>query len=306
MGLSDFHNCIAVASKMYAPESMKRRVNYKCMRKFDDESFAHDVGTVTFHVCNIFEDVDDISWAQHQLLMSVVHEYAPLKTTFASRNQVPYMNSELRQAINQRNMWSGKYFRNRSNKQYRAMYIKWRTKVVKLHKKSIKAYFRQRCDKQNGIKKFVKTIKPFLSEKIYNSCGNNIIFKEDNCMLSQSQDVADVFTKYFSSVAKYDGVPDGVDNLICREAIENKIRMMVSGWSKLKSLPQRNLISNAYQKIQSSNISNSLRVIQPLAMTVCLQNLSSFLDSSLRCHCASYSIDVLCHYNFQSIWNWRR
>ena len=149
--------------------------------------------------------------------MCVVNEHAPLKTKFVSRNQVPYMNSELRKA---RNMWRGKHFRNRSNKQYRAMYIKWRNKVVKLHKKSIKTYFRQRCDNQNGNKKFFKTIKPFLSEKISNSCGNKIILKEDNCILSQSQDVADVFNKYFSSVANYDGVPDGVDNLIFREAIE--------------------------------------------------------------------------------------
>ena len=74
--------------------------------------------------------------------------------------------------------------------------------------------------KQNGNKKFFKTTKPFLSEKISNSCGNKIIIKEDNCILSQSQDVADVFNRYFSSVANYDGVPDGVDNLIFREAIE--------------------------------------------------------------------------------------
>ena len=80
MGLSDFHNCIGVASKMYAPAIIKRRVNYRCMRKFDDDSFAYGVSTIPFHICNVFEDVDDISWAQHQLLMSVVNEHAPLKT----------------------------------------------------------------------------------------------------------------------------------------------------------------------------------------------------------------------------------
>ena len=99
MGLSDFHNCIGVASKMYAPAIIKRRVNYRCMRKFDDDSFAYDVSTIPFHICNVFEDVDDISWAQHQLLMSVVNEHAPLKTKFVSGNQVPYMNSELRKAF---------------------------------------------------------------------------------------------------------------------------------------------------------------------------------------------------------------
>ena len=252
--------------------------------------------------------------------MCVVNGHAPLKTKFVSRNQVPYMNNELRKAINQRNMWRGKCFRNRSNRQYRAMYIQWRNKVVKLHMNSIKTYFRQRCDKQNDNKKFFKTIKPFFSEKISNSCGNKIILKEDDCIISQSQDVADVFNKYFSSVVNYDGVPDGVDNLTFHvivyqmasiiwhfvKPLKNIIHMMVSGWSKLKSFPQRNLISNAYQKIQSSNILNNVRVTKPLAMTACLQNSSSFLESSLRCHCTSYSIDVLYHHNFQLTWNWPR
>ena len=220
IGLSDFHNCIGVASKMYAPAIIKRRVNYRCMRKFDDDSFAYDVSTIPFHICNVFEDVDDISWAQHQLLMSVVNEHAPLKTKFVSGNQVPYMNSELRKAINQRNMWRGKHFRDRRNKKYRAMYVKLRNKVVKLHKQSIKTYFRQRCDTQNGNKKFFKTIKPFLTDKNSNGCGNKIILNEEDCILSRPQDVADVFNRYFISIGDYDGEPDGVDELAFHEAIE--------------------------------------------------------------------------------------
>ena len=159
MGLSDFHHCIGVASKMYAPAIIKRRVNYRCMRKFDDDSFAYDVSTIPFHICNVFEDVDDISWAQHQLLISVVNEHAPLKTKFVCGNQVPYMNSELRKAMNQRNMWRGKHIRDRRNRKYRAMYVKLRSKVVKLHKQSIKNYFRQRCDTQNVNKNFFQNNK---------------------------------------------------------------------------------------------------------------------------------------------------
>ena len=49
---------------MYAPAIIKRRMNYRCMRKFNDHSFSYDVFTTPFHICNVFEDVDDISWAQ--------------------------------------------------------------------------------------------------------------------------------------------------------------------------------------------------------------------------------------------------
>ena len=213
IGLSDFHNGIGVASKMYAPAIINRRVNYRCMRKFDDDSFAYDVSTIPFHICNIFEDVDDIYIAQQQLLMSVVNEHAPPKTKFVSGNQVPYMNSELH------NMWRGKHFRDRRNKKYRAMYVNLRNKVVKLHKQSIKTNIRQRRDTQNG-NKFFKTIKPFLSDNNSNGCGNKVVLKEEDCILSRPQDVADVFNRYLISIGDYDGEPDGVDELAFHEAIK--------------------------------------------------------------------------------------
>ena len=71
------------------------------------------------------------------------------------------------------------------------------------------------------IRIFFKTIKPFLSNKNSNGCGNKIILKEEDCILSRPQDVADVFNRYFISIADYDGEPDGVDELAFHEAIKN-------------------------------------------------------------------------------------
>ena len=45
------------------------------------------------------------------------------------------MNSELRKAMHNRNMWRGKHFRNKKDKYSRSMYVKWRNKVIKLHEK---------------------------------------------------------------------------------------------------------------------------------------------------------------------------
>ena len=55
---------------------------------------------------------------------------------------------------------------------------------------------------------FFKTIKPFLSNKNSNGCGNKIILKEEDCILSRPQDVADVFNKYVISIGDYDGEPE--------------------------------------------------------------------------------------------------
>ena len=157
---SDFHNCICVSSKMFAPSHSKHKITYRSMKHFSENAFRNDVDSIPFHVYDIFDDIDDVYWMHDKLLMSVLDKHAPIKTKTVN-TQVPYMNSALRKAINQRNMWRSKYFRNRNDKQLRMKYVMWRNRVVKLHKNSIINYFTHRCHGNVGRKNFYKTLKPF-------------------------------------------------------------------------------------------------------------------------------------------------
>ena len=103
-GISDFHNLTVVISKVHAPQSSRRQITYRSMKHFDQEAFNRDLSNVHFHVCDIFDDVDDIAWAQQHLLSSVINIHAPLKHRFLRTNQAPYMNGQLHEAIHQRNM----------------------------------------------------------------------------------------------------------------------------------------------------------------------------------------------------------
>ena len=78
-GISDFHNLTGVISKVRAPESNRRLITYRSMKIFDQEEFTRDLTTVPFHVCDIFDDVDDIVWAQQKLISCIVDIHAPLK-----------------------------------------------------------------------------------------------------------------------------------------------------------------------------------------------------------------------------------
>ena len=80
------------------------------MKHFSDQSFLEHIECVSFHVSEIFDDIDDVHWAHNHLLMSVIEHHAPLKTIFVKGKQLPYMNSDLRKAINQRNMWRSRHF----------------------------------------------------------------------------------------------------------------------------------------------------------------------------------------------------
>ena len=126
-GCSDFHNFIAVASRMYVPEMPTREITYQCMKHFSDQSFLEHIECMPFYFSEIFDDIDDVHWAQNHLLMSVIEHHAPLKTRFVKGKQLPYMNSDLRKAINQRHMWRSRHFRDRRCKIARKRYttIKW-------------------------------------------------------------------------------------------------------------------------------------------------------------------------------------
>ena len=218
IGSSDFHNFIGVASKMFAPLFLKRKLVYRSMKHFCDKSFQNDLDKVPFHICNIFEDIDDIYWAQNMLFTSVLNEHASLKVKSINKPQVPYMNSELRKAMHNRNMWRGKHFRNKKDKYSRSMYVKWRNKVVKLRKISIQNYFDQRCNTKHNPRDFYKTVCPFLSDKPSSSNGK-IILCDDGDIISDPSQVANIFNVYYSSISAYNGIPDGLDSLTFEDAV---------------------------------------------------------------------------------------
>ena len=141
IGLSDFHNYISLASRVFAPPQKIKKISHRRMKEFNEQSFKDDLDHCPFSVGEILDDIDDEYWFKEKLFMETLDKHAPSKTRTIRNNQVPYMNSDLRKAINQRNMWRGKHFRCRDNKQYRFNYVKLRNKVVKLRKISIQNYF---------------------------------------------------------------------------------------------------------------------------------------------------------------------
>ena len=145
-GISDFHNLTGVISKAYAPQSNRRMITYRSMKNFNQSNFSRDIDLIPLHVCEIFDDVNDVAWAQQNLLFSVIDSHAPVKRRCVRENQVPYMNGELRKAIHQRNMWRTKHFKNKRDTAARDKYVSCRNKVVKLMKSSVNNHFRKQCE----------------------------------------------------------------------------------------------------------------------------------------------------------------
>ena len=220
-GISDFHNLTGVISKVHAPQSSRRRITYRSMKYFDQEAFNRDLSNVPFHVCDVFDDVDDIAWAQQHLLSSVINFHAPLKHRFLRTNQVPYMNGQLRKAIHQRNMWRNKHFKDKRNSIAREKYVHHRNNVVKLTKSSVKTYFKNKCESCHGnSKQFFKTVKPFLCKNSNSGSGNKILLNENGRIVSDASEVAEIFNAFYGSIAGYPvNCDDGLNDISLTNAI---------------------------------------------------------------------------------------
>ena len=80
LGLSDFHNCIGVSSRMFAPSQKNRKIVYRSMKHFCNEDFQNDINLIPFHVADIFDDIDDAYWFSEKLFLSTLEKHAPTKT----------------------------------------------------------------------------------------------------------------------------------------------------------------------------------------------------------------------------------
>ena len=203
--LSDVHNIIGAATKRFAPSQKPRKINYRSFHHFNDSDFLYDISSAPFHVAEIFDDVDDMAWYTSTLITDVVDFHAPMKSKFVKCKPVPYMNSQLRKALYARNMARNKF--KKFGKSHWEENRRERNRVVSIRKQSIKNYFSKKCEKAD--RNFWATIKPFLTDKKFKG-NNTIILNENDKTVTDSCEVAEIFNKYFVSIASKIGPPDPI------------------------------------------------------------------------------------------------
>ena len=116
------------------------------------------------------------------------------------------MNSRLRQAIHRKNMLRNAY---KKGKVKWDDYRKQRNLTTAINKQSKSTYFRERCDGGSKKQSFWKTIKPFMSDKSA-SHGNQIILQEGDKIISDTDEICEIFNSYFTSVANNIGFDDNI------------------------------------------------------------------------------------------------
>ena len=169
--LSD-HNLVCAAMKLHLPKARPKFIAYRKIKDLDCDKLKKDLELVPFHASFIFDEIDDIYWAWQKLYTDVINDHAPLKKVKVKGNQVPYMNKELRTGIRKRKHLWKKYKNSDAQEDYNK-YKQQRNLTVKLRRKAIASYFRNKTENANSRPgEFWKTFKPFLHTKGSKSCND--------------------------------------------------------------------------------------------------------------------------------------
>ena len=220
LGISDFHNYVSAATKINCPTNEPTLIPYRSMKYFKEEIYKHDLSVAPFHVSQVFDDVDDQIWFHNSLLSNVIDKNAPKKQKIITLKQLPYMNDQLRKAINVKAAMKRKYLKISSQNNWEK-YRKQRNLVNKLKKSSLQKYFQEKCHKGNNKgKHFWEIVKPFMTNKNKTN-SHKITLYENDTLISKPNDVCNTFNEYYINVTNDFCESNTINNMSADEIINH-------------------------------------------------------------------------------------
>jgi hypothetical protein len=174
---------------------------HRSYKQRNEEKFLQDLEQA--NLTTLIENEDNVNEAYntfHTKLMDIVDNHMPMKKRKTVPKPAPFMNQQLRNAIYKKQMLHNKYLHLRSKKNWKT-YRNQRNFVNKLRRQSIRNYFVERCTGRPRQNYFWSIIKPFLTNK-GSHFENNIILCNNDEIINNQSDFAEIFNNYFVNVAK--------------------------------------------------------------------------------------------------------
>ena len=193
-GLSDFHKMPLTVMKTTFPKSKPKVIQYRDYKKFVINEFA-------FELKKKFENHVVVNYAKfEEIFLESLNKHAPLKKKILRANEKPYMTKTLKKAIMRRSALQNRFYKEKLP-EFEKAFKKQRNFTNRLLKKEKKKYFTN-IDMNNFTdnKKFWSTVKPLFSN--YNGGSKKITLIENNEIISNDEEIAKTFNKYFEDSVK--------------------------------------------------------------------------------------------------------
>ena len=142
--------------------------------------------------------------------MNALDQYASCKQKYTRDNHLPFMNKTILKEIMKRIRFRNQFLKNRTDEN-KSRYTKQRNYCVSLLRKTKTQYYRNLDEKNvTDNKAFLKTVKPFLSDKI--TSKGKIALIEENEIVSNDENTVQVLNTFFSNIVGGINIPEYVTN----------------------------------------------------------------------------------------------
>ena len=170
-GLSDFHKMVVTVMKTAFPKAEPQILYYRDYKDFDLYNFRTDLREQ-------LSQISEKDYLHFEItFLKVLEQHAPMKKKTLRANNKPYMTKALRKAIMRRSMLKSKYFKNRTDENFKA-FKKQKNFTNRLAKREKTKYFANLdLNKYTDNIKFWQTVKPLFSSS---SIGHNKITLVEN------------------------------------------------------------------------------------------------------------------------------
>lgn len=194
--ISDVHCMVTTQFRCHVPKRKPRNIVYRSVKTLSKTDFLSDLESANLQQCADIEGPNNAWKYLTDKFRDVLDTHAPKKTRKVRPKPAPFMNSELRKAIMTRKRLHHNYLANRTHQNWE-LYRQQRNICVSLRRKAMKGYFQKNCEKGPAEGKgFWDTVKPFLTNK-GPSTNCDIILSEDNKIVSNQNDIAEIFNNFF-------------------------------------------------------------------------------------------------------------
>ena len=266
--LSDFHSLVTTVLNIKYIKPKPKEVTYRNYKNFNLENFQRDLLTVFSSGCSEYETFEN-------MFLSTLNLHAPLKKKIIRGNHAPYFNRNLRKAIMKRNELHTKFDKSKSDID-KGNFKRQRKLVSKLAKTEKKNYYHSLDNKVIlDNKRFWKQIKSSFSDEVI--CGQKITLVNDDNIVSDDQQQAEVFKHFFTEAVNKLDIRENPFLLNYDEQDQGEIESIISKFifhPSIIEIQRKVSIEEVFEfkQVNQEEILNQLKILDPKKATT-FQNI---------------------------------
>ena len=200
-GISDHDVTFAVRrARLPKIKNQPKIIRVRKYNKFDNEAFRNDLKNMNFdQIKNITDDPNEMWELWKRFYIDVLNEHAPVTDMKIKGNNLPYINSEARQLIRQRDYLRGKA--NKTGSEYlRQAYRQIRSRVYYMIRDLRKTYYTRKIEESKGdLKSTWKILKHAMNRGNKASTVIDTVFIEGQELTDKKQ-IPEAFNNHFVNI----------------------------------------------------------------------------------------------------------